>query len=330
MDREFHYEMTYLIAAMSGFSFEDSRIIAASCQLVDDNTERFTVDPGCPGEFHNYISQMNDLAKPVLRLMRLYPVFHFPPGDPLAESAARKDGRTHPLVTTPGGEHARTMLGRALASRDPYRIGVAAHVFADSYSHQNFTGSYDAYNACPGGLGPAVCHFQAGEAPDTPGLVWTDARLVHDRVDNRTRFLDAARGLGSLFLEAVSPEMKAGARRGKIAGLLEVLDDCMAAGPAGGSFSREACLRRCREVAGLPLFGGAAIPEYDPTAWFDQAVERRESGYFRRNPQAGGQPAWFRFQTAVKTHQGEALSLLAESHFPALLRPDGRPDLRAY
>ena len=69
-----------------------------------------------------------DILKPKKTLMRIYPIFHFVPGDPMTESARRGDGKMHILNTTPDNDIANDMLSSAFkASTDsrPYRIGIA-------------------------------------------------------------------------------------------------------------------------------------------------------------------------------------------------------------
>ncbi len=140
-----------------------------------------------------------DILKPTSQLAKIYPIFHFIPGDPDAPSAARADACKDPWVTTPNSPVARKMLKSALASGNLYRIGVSAHGFVDTWAHQNFLGRRDDYNDLPGASWVKtlvnVGHGSAGHQPDQPALVWTDPRLVEARVDNRRRFLEAAEQL---------------------------------------------------------------------------------------------------------------------------------------
>ena len=100
MDIEFHYYMTYLTAARAGFAPSDAEIIAYSSQYVDDNSQVLHIERGKPTAYHNYITQTLNILKPKHELMRIYPIFHFIPGDPLSPTAQRKDGRQHSLNTT--------------------------------------------------------------------------------------------------------------------------------------------------------------------------------------------------------------------------------------
>ena len=85
MDKEFHYHITGIIARRAGFSVEEARTIAHASQLVDDNDTLCSIhDEDSGTEYEVYISQTMDILKPKRELMRIYPIFHFLPGDPLA------------------------------------------------------------------------------------------------------------------------------------------------------------------------------------------------------------------------------------------------------
>ncbi len=48
MNLEFHYHLTYLIAARAGFPPEDARTIATASQYTDDNSIIFEIDKDRP------------------------------------------------------------------------------------------------------------------------------------------------------------------------------------------------------------------------------------------------------------------------------------------
>jgi len=196
MDIEFHYYITYLIAARAGLPPPDALTLAWACQYTDDNTMICVIDAGLPTEYTNYISQTANILKPRRTLMRIYPLFHFLPGDPQAPTAWRKDGAMHWLNTTPGSENANLILDAALATADLYRIGIACHAYADTWAHQNFVGYGHEFNAFIGPLFTAVMpnigHADAIFHPDEATLRWRDPRLLHEPIDNQARFLAAA------------------------------------------------------------------------------------------------------------------------------------------
>ena len=197
MDIEFHYYMTYLIAARAGFSPAEAGTIAQAAQEVDDNHIPIAVSSDTPQAYENAISQTMNILQPIHN-ERIYPIFHFIPGDPEAPTAVRKDGLMSAWNTTPGSPLAHEMLDTALASGSLYRIGASAHAFADTWAHQNFLGKDDAFNEMIGeslaekieGLLSLmrIGHALAGHRPDIPGLIWTDGRLVNPTIDNTGRF----------------------------------------------------------------------------------------------------------------------------------------------
>jgi hypothetical protein len=105
MDTEFHYYMTGIIAKASGFSNDEAKTIATASEYVDENDVCLTIEDRSAGEaYENYISQTMNILKPKRKLMRIYPVFHFVPGEPMDERALRCDGKMHLLNTTPDNE----------------------------------------------------------------------------------------------------------------------------------------------------------------------------------------------------------------------------------
>ena len=136
MDHEFHYYMTYLIAARSGFNKKDAETLAYSSQYIDNNDHIFNISPGTDNHYQNYISQTKNITMPRKKLFRIYPIFHFVPGKVLAKDSRRKDGKLHYLNTTPDNKNANQILDSALETNNLYKIGLAVHAFADTYAQQ--------------------------------------------------------------------------------------------------------------------------------------------------------------------------------------------------
>ncbi|MDP6564329.1 MAG: ATP-binding protein, partial [Alphaproteobacteria bacterium] len=114
MDIEFHYYMTYLIAAKAGLGAAEAGLLAHASQYIDDNDLRFEIDKGQGSAYRNYISQTMNILKPKASLLRIYPIFHFIPGDPQSQSAWRKDGKMHWLNTTPNSDNANRVMDAAV------------------------------------------------------------------------------------------------------------------------------------------------------------------------------------------------------------------------
>lgn len=332
MDVEFHYYMTYLIAARAGFPPGDAFTLAHACQYVDDNDFLFTICKGTKDEYRNYISQTMDILKPKPKLMRIYPLFHFCPGNIETSCADRRDGKLHRLNTTPDSRNANEIFDRALATGSLHRIGIAAHTFSDTWAHQNFVGYFDAFNGMHGVLesvSPNIGHADAGHNPDWPALIWQDKRLIANRVDNKTRFLDAAERLFEKF--CTSP-LASPARRGDQKGLRKDLD--LAIGEIDqGNESSQARIQRYIELSGATPYGGTKLDPYDMDRWFLGAVGERVHGLRDRKNNVLNRwdpftdtytwqsvsnyrtTDWFLFQEAVKSHQNDAWSVLEETTF---------------
>jgi Family of unknown function (DUF6765) len=100
------------------------------------------------GHFLNEISQTMDLTKPSLKRQKIYPLFYFIPGGKESEeTCSLKCGETKCFVTIANYENAQMLLKEAVNSGDHYRIGIAIHAFADTWSHQNFIGFEDKADA---------------------------------------------------------------------------------------------------------------------------------------------------------------------------------------
>lgn len=316
MDFEFHYYITGIIARRAGFTEEEAKIIAYASQFVDDNDVILNVKDRKTDEVYtNYISQTMDILKPRKALMRIYPVFHFVPGDPMAVSARRGDGKMHILNTTPDDEIANDMLSSAFkASQDvrPYRIGIATHAYADSWAHQNFAGFNDSFNGNVLNPIPNIGHAEAKHHPDWVGHRWEDDRLLEGEVDNNMRFISAAKRLFEKYVEHLDSTAS-------WAELEKELLLAMGRSKRGDKpYGEKGRLERYSQMAGW-------LSEYDEDVWFDEAIEREVHGF--EDPHDGIRSKfilfkdeywwkddidkedthWFKFQVAVKEHQALAL-----------------------
>jgi Family of unknown function (DUF6765) len=333
MDVEFHYYMTYLVAAKAGFGPSDAGTIAYACQHVDDNDMVFEIDKGKETAFHNYISQTMNILKPKAKLMRIYMCFHFIPGEPLAKTAERRDGRMHWLNTTPGSKNAELIFRESLVSNDLYRVGIACHGYADSWAHQNFVGYLEDFNALKGVLEdaiPSIGHADALTHPDWPALVWQDRRLLgkSERVDNRVRFLSAAASMFGRLRMYADPRCSEKTLARDRKAITAAFDKAIGVGDQANEF-RDQRVARYLELTTTKEFGGKELPRYDADAWLESAVDikvrlfrdRTDSSLARwdpftdryswRDPKGFSKTDWYRFQVAVKDHQRVALDILA-------------------
>jgi hypothetical protein len=313
MDIEFHYYVTFVVALRAGLTKDEAYILAYSSQHVDDNTKVFKIRQGGEDIYSNYISQTSNILKAEKELMQIYPIFHFMPGDKdeiQSDGALRRDGKFHVLNTIPDNSNARVVLKAAFDEKNLYRIGIATHMFADTFAHQNFVGYYESFNAMKGLLDkaiPDVGHADAKHDPDLPGLIWGDMRLIrkNTQISNKERFLEAAGRLFEEYRRYKDPKCAPEVIEKEKAVLL--LDIDAAIGDVGDHDinNREQKNRMARYKNLL----GNTFKEYDKGEWFEAAVARKGIlapfklwATYEWKPDYQGKP-WFKFQEAVKNHQ---------------------------
>ena len=310
MDIEFHYYITYILARKTNFNPDDAYTLAYSSQYVDDNTFHYYVnfeDGSTP--YISEISQTMDITKPSSKRQKIYPLFHFIPGDPQSPGARRKDGRVHLFNTTPDNENARYFMTKALESNNLYRIGIATHGYADTWAHQNFLGLKDDFNAMSGlveAILPNIGHADARHEPDRVDNRWKDERLVKELeiIDNNERFIKATECIFNIFWtcrnetdEGMTKNWEELKPR-----LSDAMDESYLLG--GDDRARKRAYRRiCPE-----------IPDYEKNAWRHQAIDKKEleTDLFDRYwaKEDFYTSSWYLFLQAVKKHREVALARL--------------------
>lgn len=191
MEKDFHFYVTYALAKKAGFNEDDSHIIAYAAQYVDDNNEsQYPREDGPPqfpsaiktedGFFRPIMTQSMSVKSLVYEIQKfVYVPFHFIPGD----NNQPIDGNHNKYSTTPDSRNARILLRTALDTGNPYRIGVALHTYADTWSHQNFSGYEEDWNSVFSWrnpfrvLAPNIGHADVGHLPDEISSTWNDYRF---------------------------------------------------------------------------------------------------------------------------------------------------------
>lgn len=290
MDLEFHYYITYLIAVKAGFKKSAAETLAYASQYIDDNDYIFDISPETPAHYQNYISQTKDIIQPRKKLFRIYPIFHFIPGNPLQKSARRKDGKLHYLNTIPANQNANRILAEALNSHNIYQIGLAIHSFADTYAHQNFVGYYDTFNSLKGILkrSPAkIGHASATHKPDIPNLIWQDKRLCNLLAtrNNKALFLQAAASIFVKLKRYNQPEVSNLEVESETKELIADLTSAIGETTTEYNFfkntlsnllkkgSRQQRINNYRALALKEKYGGQELAEYDSNKWLKQILE---------------------------------------------------------
>ncbi len=148
MNADFHYYATYCAAILSGYSHEDSVDIAYSDRMVDHCTRTLLSIIKAPLNAATTQLQLElmDARTDLVGLQditRIWASFHFLPGDLHAEPPKRSGKRyknKFRLICKPNGELLEHTV--KLAKDKPVQaVGVAMHVLADTWAHQNFAGT---------------------------------------------------------------------------------------------------------------------------------------------------------------------------------------------
>jgi hypothetical protein len=315
MDIEFHYYITYILARKSGFSRVEAGVVAHSSQNTDDNTQQYCINFRKENQYLNIASQTMDITKPNEKRKFIYPIFHFFPGDPHSATAARQDGLTNQFNTTPDSGNVRQMFEDALGSKNLYRIGIATHVYADSWAHQNFCGSMDDFNSMQNLESvfiPNIGHADAGHNPDKVCHQWEDGRLVPENcaIDNNQRFLEAAKKIYIAFRKTGDPNVGEHDLSAGWDELKEPLSDAMRKTALMGDVldaNQKARIKAYRQIC-------PDIPEYDKDAWRDAAfdMDPKQLDHFDKywGRSDFWSSHWYLFQEAAKKHHEVSMAIL--------------------
>ena len=201
MQIDFHYYCVAVLARAAGFNSEDALVIAYASQYVDDSTESELIRLQINGGDLKFdpvrtayagLEAIHSLSWSAQK--RVWIPFHFIPPKPF------KQTETFPFVTESDSEFGRLLLKQAANEplknhrRRLCRIGVTLHTYADSWSHQGFSGrqsraendvegiyEYDRANSRWKHLGienilfdvlPQIGHAEAGFFPDLAFQKW--------------------------------------------------------------------------------------------------------------------------------------------------------------
>ncbi len=303
MEKDFHYYLTYAMAKLT--QCDQPETIAYACQFVDDNNEgQFSIG-GSDAFFPEKLRAGGGYYYPVMTqslspksldpyVQRyVYVPFHFLPGDNIVEIEKKKNL----LCTTPNSANAKIVLDKAIKSGDPYQIGIALHTFADTWSHQNFTGLREEWNAVYPwydvfkSLVPNIGHAEAGHSPDVISEKWTDHRFkgAAKEIDNKQRAFDA--------IEAIYRALQKATGKGTpwidlMADFMKIIDIADYDG---------------RIQAMSDFIGGA--PLYSKDNWINRALTRDEVGQVVMMPDFE-KTDWYRFHQAAKVHFAVVMDLI--------------------
>jgi hypothetical protein len=215
MQKDFHYDIIYALAKAAGYADSEANIIAYASQYTDDNTDReysafdshgefyvgFPEEIGTSGDLYfPIITQAVDVTAFKLAIQRyVFAPFHFIPGDNDVEI----NGKKNPLCTTRGCKNAIDLIQEAKKSGDLFRLGIALHTYADTWSHERFSAFHEdwnrVYNSFFRNLPPNIGHGEVFTKPDEISNKWVDERFGSEEIKNWERASEAAENIFGLI-----------------------------------------------------------------------------------------------------------------------------------
>lgn len=141
MDIDMHYYGTYALARAAGLNRQTAETIAYAAEFVDDSTDKIVGAHPAGAYFQAEITAHHPTDLPANRDLddqrMVWIPFHFLPGGNGSEF-------TQKLVCVKDSANARAMIAHHLDMSDSAfaveLIGVAAHVYADTFAHYGFSG----------------------------------------------------------------------------------------------------------------------------------------------------------------------------------------------
>jgi hypothetical protein len=320
MQKDFHYDIVYALAKEAGHDDNEAYIIAHSSQYVDDNTDREYSVRDSHGEFYvdfpDKLGKSGDLYFPVITqatditslessIQRyVFAPFHFIPGDNDVEIKGTKN----PLCTTRGCANAVSLVQDSLKSTDPYRMGVALHTYADTWSHERFSAFHEDWNkastSIAGNIPPNIGHATVFHQPDEISLVWDDKRFK-GKINNRDRALRAAAQIfnfvnkGKAAWDDIKADFEIFINAEDLNDRIRLIKDKY---PEMESYNEDRWLNEALNFSR----DASEIPEDDPFTGTTKPTRARFVDISVRDTDSH----WFRFQTAAKKQLSMVLNMI--------------------
>jgi len=214
---DFHFYTIYALARAAGFKPDDAYVIAYASQYTDDEIREDKIyfeDGDIFAPFITAHAIIHPAAITDRVCTRVWVPFHFMPGD-----LGRGD---EVMLARANGPFIQKVIGEffeyELRPDSLHMLGIILHVYADTWSHQNFMGMVNDLNnisevrvegeeegfiehhledlkgKVKEYVVPNLGHAQAGSIPDEPFRKWSylDYQGMAHRVNNHERALDAA------------------------------------------------------------------------------------------------------------------------------------------
>lgn len=219
MQIDFHHATTYTVARCAGFEHEEADIIGYAAQYVDNATNEGTIKFD-NGAMYNRLASAHKIIDhdnfDNFSNQNVWLPFHFLPGNSGKRAGENPDEDFyHKIICQPNSYVAHDLLDACLATKDkPYglhKLGIAMHVYADTWAHQKFAGIINELNKVEltdvnlrdkltsAGINSALPlgHGAALTLPDRPYLSWEYNNSTGQVVsrNNTDLFLDAAENM---------------------------------------------------------------------------------------------------------------------------------------
>lgn len=214
MDIDFHFGTIYVLSRWAGFNKLDAKALATTSQLVDDNTLTLKINRKHRSSGHEPLENLSDLKDN----NEIWFPFHFLPN--LNKNATDK------LVCKKNSNLALQLSDELKSTTDLqinknlFRLGIGLHVYADTWSHQEFLGCISKNNiltdltilspeqslwelAQNSSLVihslPPLGHATAIHWPDRPYAYWKCTPKFPNGRENWTEFLEASRAIYTIL-----------------------------------------------------------------------------------------------------------------------------------
>jgi len=215
MQRDFHHTVIYTLCRLAGMKSKDSEIVAYCSQYVDHASYGHALKFKEGGAFWQTRTAHHMLSRKLYDVSDAFNVwlpFHFLPqgeGSDMHEALITcSEGKSLNLLK-------EVVIKNGNKSYGLHWLGIFLHVYADSYSHQDFKGYYDPHNQIKLVSGREVKtksqllreyileklsflapigHGQALQNPDIPFAIWSYQRADGEiiKVNNlKERFIPA-------------------------------------------------------------------------------------------------------------------------------------------
>ncbi len=154
MQKDFHFDVIYVLARYAEFSHEDAFTIAYSSQYVDDATHGgFIYFSNAPSYYHMRSVTCTDNKEFYENLdeavnNHTWLPFHFVPGNNPGSFAGTEYEYRARMICRPNSEIAQKMVAECInnGNKSLHRLGITLHSYADTWAHQGFAGVVSPLN----------------------------------------------------------------------------------------------------------------------------------------------------------------------------------------